>query len=250
MLKVRVLPTLLFKEFGLVKGVAFDSSRRIGSAMQTVRVFNMREVDELAFLDINATRSGCEPDYGLVDEIADECFMPLAVGGGVRTLEHAKRLLRVGADKVILNTACVETPDIIEHIAGALGSQCVVASIDARKAANGYEVVTRSGTRPTGLDPVEHAADLVRRGAGEILLTSMDRDGTMSGYAIELVRAVASAVDVPVIASGGAGSYEHLVEAVHAGASAVAAASMFLFTEQTPKRAKDAMRARGIPVRS
>jgi cyclase len=245
------MPTLLHKDLGLVKGVSFDSWRRVGSAMQAVKVYNMREVDELVFLDITATRESRQPDYELVDDLADECFMPLTVGGGVRSVEHFERLLKVGADKVAVNTAVIECPHLIAEAAATFGAQCVVASIDARRSDDGrLEVLTRSGTTATGRDPVDLAVEAQQRGAGEILLTSVDRDGTMQGYDLELIGGVASAVTIPVIASGGAGEYRHMAEAVlGAGASAVAAASMFHFTEQTPLEAKQYLRSRGVAVR-
>ncbi|MBI4559557.1 MAG: imidazole glycerol phosphate synthase subunit HisF [Candidatus Hydrogenedentes bacterium] len=251
MLKVRIIPTLLFKDFGLVKGVGFDSWRRVGSAMQAVKVYNMREVDELVFLDITATRDGRPPDFATVDEIADECFMPLAVGGGVRSVEDARSLLQVGADKVVLGTAAVESPDLIREVAARFGSQCAVISIDFRRIGPGVRrVFTHCGTTGTDLDPVEFAKQAQRSGAGEILLQSIERDGTMSGYDIETIRAVTDAVSIPVIASGGAGNYEHLAEAVLDGrAAAVAAASIFHFTQQTPREAKEHLGQRGIPVR-
>ena len=251
MLKIRVMPTLLFKEVGLVKGVCFDSSRRIGTAMQAVKVYNVREVDELVFLDIAATDSGRQPDFETIDDLADECFMPLTVGGGVQSLEHVRRLLTVGADKVSLNTAAVENPGLISESAKRFGSQCVVVSIDARKAPNGrYEVFTHSGKQQTGKEPQHWAQQAESLGAGEILLTSVDRDGTMEGYDLELVRRVSAAVRIPVIASGGAGNYGHMVSVLKdGGASAVAAASMFHFTEQTPLEAKRFLKAQGFPVR-
>lgn len=245
MLKLRVMPTLLYKDVGLVKGVRFDSWRRVGSVMQAVKVYNLREVDELVFLDISATREGREPDYELIDDIADECFMPLTVGGGIRSVAQVERMLMVGADKVAVNTAAVDHPALVPAIAETFGSQCVVVSIDVA----GGEVVVESGTRPTGLDPVLHARGVEAAGAGEILLTSVDRDGTMTGYDLELIAHVAGAVTVPVIASGGAGSYEDMAAAIGAGASAVAAASIFHFTEQTPLEAKRFLHARGIPTR-
>jgi len=244
-LKLRVLPTLLYKDVGLVKGVGFDSWRRVGSVMQAVKVYNLREVDELAFLDITATLEGREPDYELIDDIADECFMPLTVGGGIRTVEQVERLLKVGADKVAVNTAAVDDPSLVTGIAETFGSQCVVVSIDVARG----EVVVESGSRGTGLDPVEHARAVEEAGAGELLLTSVERDGTMTGYDLELIAAVTEAVTIPVIASGGAGSYEDLAAAIGAGASAVAAASIFHFTEQTPLEAKRFLHERGIPTR-
>lgn len=251
MLKTRIMPTLLFKEVGLVKGVRFDSWRRVGSVMQSVKVYNMREVDELVFLDIAATLEGRRPDLETVDEIADECFMPLTVGGGISTVDDVRRLLQVGADKVAINTAAVFAPEVVSEVARTFGSQCAVISIDARRHEDGrFEVFTNSGMRPTGLGPVEHAREVERLGAGEILLTSIDRDGTMDGYDIELVRRVVDAVSIPVIASGGAGSYADMAAALLDGrASAVAAASIFHFTQQTPLEAKHYLRDRGIPVR-
>lgn len=245
------MPTLLFKDVGLVKGVGFDSWRRVGGAMQSVKVYNLREVDELLFLDITATAQDRSPDFQAIDDLADECFMPLTVGGGVRTVDDVRQLLQVGADKVALNTSAFERPELISEVAGRFGSQCVVVSIDARRGSDSrHEVFVRSGSTPTGRDPVSMARDAAARGAGEILLTSIDRDGTMLGYDVELTRAVCDAVDIPVIASGGAGTYEHMAEVIReSGCSAVAAASMFHFSEQTPLEAKRYLHARGVPVR-
>ncbi len=245
------MPTLLHKDVGLVKGVAFDSSRRVGTAMQAVKVYNLREVDELIFLDITATIDGRQPDYDLIDDIADECFMPLTVGGGVRSVDDVGRLLMVGADKVSINTAVTELPDLVAGSAAQFGSQCIVVSIDARREDDGgHQVYTHSGTVATGHDPVSVARDAQAAGAGEVLLTSIDRDGTMEGYDIELVRSVSEAVSIPVIASGGGGNYQHLADALgEGGASAVAAASVFHFTEQTPAEAKAFLSDCGFPVR-
>lgn len=251
MLKVRVIPTLLYKDFGLVKGQRFDSRRAVGSPMQAVKVYNRRGVDELVFLDVAATLNEREPDFALIDDLADECFMPLTVGGGVQTVEHVRRLLQVGADKVAMNTVVVERPEVVEAAAGQFGAQCVIASIDVRRDERGApEVWTRSGTVPTGMDPAVLAAHAEQLGAGEVLLTSIERDGMMCGYDVDLIAAVSSAVTIPVIASGGAGCYEDLVGALRdGGASAVAAASIFHFTEQTPLEAKLHLRAAGFPVR-
>jgi len=250
-LKVRVMPTLLYRDFTLVKGVGFDSWRRVGSAMQAIKVYNMREVDELVFLDIAATPQGRGPDIALIDDLADDCFMPLTVGGGIHHIGQVGDLLRAGADKVALNTAAVERPALISEVAKRHGSQCCVVSIDARRHRSGrHEAFTHSGTLPTGLDPVELARRAEAAGAGEILIASIDRDGTMEGYDLELVRQVADAVSIPVIASGGAGSYDDMVAALRAGgASAVAAASIFHFTEQTPLEAKRRIGEAGFPVR-
>ena len=245
------MPTLLFKDHGLVKGAGFDSWRRLGAALQAVKVYNLREVDELVFLDIQATPEGRGPDFATIDELADECFMPLTVGGGVRALDDVKGLLRAGADKVALNTAAAARPSLIREASEQFGSQCVVVSIDARRRADGsYETMTHAGKVATGIDPVTSAKNAEALGAGEILLTSIDRDGTMSGYDTALVAAVASSVGIPVIASGGAGTFEHMAVVLRDGqASAVAAASMFHFTEQTPLEAKRYLKAHGFSVR-
>jgi cyclase len=250
MLKTRVIPTLLYRDTGLVKGTRFDSWRPIGAAMQAIKVYEMRGVDELIFVDIRATLEGRPPDYQLIDDLADDCFMPLTVGGGLRTIDEVGKLLRVGADKVCIGTATIEGPELIDQVASRYGSQCAVVSIDVRRTEAGCRVVVRSGTAETTRDPVEVAIEAARRGAGELLLTSVDRDGTMTGYDVPLVRAVSEAVSIPVIAAGGAGTYEHMAEVILAGkASAVAAAAMFHFTQQTPLEAKRYLASRGIPVR-
>lgn len=251
MLKTRILPTLLYRGSGLVKGVGFDAWRTVGAPVQAVRLYNMRQVDELVFLDIDATREGRAPDYALIDDIADDCFMPLTVGGGIRSVEHVERLLEVGADKVSINSAAFEVDGLVAEVARRFGAQCVVASVDARRVEDGWRVATRSGTYATDLDPIEFCRVLEREGAGEILLTSVERDGTMTGYDIELCRAVSDAVGIPVIASGGAGSIEHVRDVLLNGrASAAAMASLFHFTELTPLEIKSALAKDGIPVRS
>ena len=251
MLKTRIIPTLLYKDFGLVKGVGFDSWRRVGSALQAVNVYSIRNVDELVFLDITATGEGRAPDFDTVDTLSDECFMPLSVGGGIRSIEDVRRLLMVGADKVVVNSALVENPGLITDIARRFGSQCVVASIDFREdGRGGREAYTHSGRKPTGLSPVELAREAERLGAGEILLTSIERDGAMEGYDLPCLRRVSEAVDITVVASGGAGTYADMHAALTEGkASAVAAASIFHYTEQTPLEAKRYLADRGIPVR-
>lgn len=251
MLKVRIIPTLLFKDLGLVKGVAFDSWRRVGTIMPAVKVYNIRQVDELIVLDITATLNGRSPDYDEVREFSAECFVPLTMGGGIRSIEDIKMLLRAGADKVSINSAAYKHPELITAAAERFGSQCVVVSIDARKGVGGgYRCHSHCGTRDTGLDPGDWAEQMEQRGAGEILITSIDQDGVTNGYDIDLIRRVTNRVSIPVIASGGAGNYEHLYAALNVGgASAVAAASMFHFTEQTPLEAKMFLSSRGIPVR-
>ncbi|MGH9152650.1 MAG: imidazole glycerol phosphate synthase subunit HisF [Acidimicrobiales bacterium] len=250
MLKVRVIPTLLYRDFGLVKGVRFDSWRHVGGAMQAIKVYNMRSVDEIAFLDVAATPGGSSPDFTLIDDLADDCFMPMAVGGGVRSVDDFRRLLQVGADKVVIGTAAVTTPDVVAQAASRFGSQCVVVAVDTATSNGSVPTVRiRCGREDTGRDPVAVASELEALGAGEVLLTSIDQDGTMEGYDLETLRRVCDAVSIPVIASGGAGSYEDMTDALVAGASAVAAASIFLFTHLTPMGAKEHLRSRGVPVR-
>jgi len=249
--KIRIIPILLYKDFGLVKGVQFDSWRRVGSAMQAIKVYNLREVDELIFLDITATIQRRHPDFEIVDELADECFVPFTVGGGISDIDDVRNLLAVGADKVVINTAFIENPDIVHKAAQKFGSQCVVVSIDARRKHNGlYEVYTHSGTVNTGIDPVSAAIKAEKLGAGEIIITSIDRDGTMMGYDIDLVSQVSEVVSIPVIASGGAGNYEHMAQVLaEGGVSAVAASSIFHFTHQTPLEAKHFLKTKGFNVR-
>ena len=227
---VRVIPTLLLKDWGIVKTVGFDAETYIGCPINAVRVFNANDVDELILLDILATREGRTPDPERVTQIADESLMPIAVGGGLRSVESVRQMLACGADKVVLNSAATEVPELVRDCATHFGSQCVVVSIDARREAEGWQVLTRRGTTTTGLDPRRLAGDLQRQGAGEILINSIDRDGTWEGYDLELVEEVSSEVGIPVIACGGAGRLEDFGKAVsEAGASAVAAGSFFLY---------------------
>ena len=251
MLKVRVIPTLLWKNFGLVKGVGFNSWRRVGPVLPAIKVYNTRDVDELVLVNILATQESSAPDSESVHDFADECFVPLAVGGGITTLDQIQGLLRAGADKVIINTAAYTNPRLMEESAGRFGSQCIVASVDARYENDGSHLCySHSGTAATKRRPSTWAKELENRGAGEILITSIDRDGSMQGYDLDLIEQVTGIVNVPVIASGGAGNYEHMRQAIQeAGASAVAAASMFHYTEQTPAEAKAFLSKSGIPVR-
>lgn len=231
MSRVRVIPCLLLKGSGLVKTVKFRKPRYVGDPINAVRIFNDKEVDELIFLDITATVEDRPPPLKKITEIAGECFMPLCYGGGVKSLEDMQAIFSAGVEKIALNTAAIENPDLLASAAARFGSQSLVAAIDVRKTLLGkHQVWTRSGTRNTGRDPVQMARELESRGAGEILLNSIDRDGTRSGYDLDLVERVASSVKVPVVALGGAGGVDDLARAVkQAGASAVAAGSLFVF---------------------
>ena len=239
MLKTRIIPTLLWKDFGLVKGIGFDSWRRVGTVLPAIKVYNTREVDELILVDITATNEDREPDYESVEEFCAECFVPITVGGGIRSLDHITKLLRAGADKICINSAAYKYPALVTEAASRFGSQCVVASIDVRRMQNGiHQCFSVAGTNQEVKNPVEWALELESMGAGEILLTSIERDGTMQGYDLNIIKEVSQAVTIPVIASGGAGSYIHMMAAVNAGATAIAAASILHFTQQTPREAK------------
>jgi cyclase len=251
MVKTRVIPCLDVKDGRVVKGVRFLALRDAGDPVEQAAAYDAAGADELMFLDITASHEGRGAILNVIARTAEVCFMPLAVGGGVRSAPDARRLLRAGADKVSINTAAVEQPDLLAACADAFGSQAVVAAIDARaRPDGGWEVFTYGGRQPTGLDAVAWAAEAVRRGAGEILLTSMDRDGSKAGFDIALTAAVAAEVGVPVIASGGAGGAAHMVEAIIEGhADAVLAASIFHFGEVTIPEVKAALAAAGAPVR-
>lgn len=234
MLRTRVIPALLLRNESLVKTVRFGRFTYIGDPCNTVRIFNELEVDELLFLDITATSDGRSPNARLLQDIANECFMPLGYGGGIRTLEHAQAIFGIGFEKVALNSHAVERPQLIEEIARLYGSQAVIASIDVRlDALRRYRVVTRGGKHNTHLDPVAWAKEAEARGAGEILLTAVDREGTWEGFDCGLVKRVADAVSIPVIAQGGAGNVDHIGQVVNeCGASAVALGSMVVFQKK------------------
>lgn len=231
MLPVRVIPILLLRGRGLVKTVKFKDPVYVGDPLNTVRLFNDKEVDELICVDITASRDGGEPNFDMLADIASECFMPFGFGGGVRTLDHAKRILGTGAEKVVVNTQAIDNPALVEEIAGVFGSQAVIASIDARKTLfGGYEIATHGGSRKLKRAPEEVAHEMEQRGAGEILINSIDRDGTREGFDIALIRRVSAAVQVPVVACGGAGKLDDFRAAVRdGGADAVAAGSFFVF---------------------
>ena len=252
MLKVRIIPCLDVNRGRVVKGVRFVDLVDAGDPVEQARVYDRAGADELCFLDITASHENRETIYDVVAHTAEQCFMPLTVGGGVRTIEDIRRLLLAGADKVSINTQAVKEPDFVRRAAEKFGSQCIVVAVDAKAAGPGkFEVFTHGGRNPTGLDAVEWARRMAESGAGEILLTSMDRDGTRDGFDIPLTRAIADAVPVPVIASGGVGTLDHMVEGVSLGhASAVLAASIFHFGLYTIAEAKAHMKLAGVPVRN
>ncbi|MGB5075948.1 MAG: imidazole glycerol phosphate synthase subunit HisF [Sphingorhabdus sp.] len=248
--RIRVIPCLDVSGGRVVKGVNFVDLRDAGDPVEQAQAYDAAGADELCFLDIGASHEARGTMIDVVRRTAQVCFMPLTVGGGVRTADDARALLLAGADKVAINSAAVARPEVVAEIAERFGSQCVVASVDARRTDGRWEIYTHGGRHSTGIDALEHAVKLARLGAGELLVTSMDRDGTRDGYDLELTRAIADAVDVPVVASGGVGSLEHLVEGVRKGhASAVLAASIFHFGQHSIAQAHAALRAAGLPAR-
>ena len=246
----RVIPCLDVTDGRVVKGTNFVDLRDAGDPVELAARYDLEGADELVFLDITASSDNRDTTVEMVRRVADEVYIPFTVGGGIRTLEDARRMLRAGADQVSVNTAAVEQPELISEIAAEFGAQCVVCAIDAKRSADSWEVYLHGGRTPTGIDAIDWAQEAVRRGAGEILLTSMDRDGTREGFDLDLTQAIVDAVTVPVIASGGVGSIEHLVEGVAVGrADAVLAASIFHFREHTVADVKAEMSAAGIHVR-
>ncbi len=249
--RVRVIPCLDVSNGRVVKGVNFVDLRDAGDPVEQAQAYDAAGADELCFLDIGASHEGRGTIIDVVRRTAEVCFMPLTVGGGVRSADDARALLLAGADKVAVNSAAVARPEVVADIAARFGSQCVVASVDARRSGDHWEIFTHGGRKPTGIDALEHAVKLAELGAGELLVTSMDRDGTRDGYDLALTRAIADAVNIPVVASGGVGNLDHLVDGVREGhASAVLAASIFHFGQHSIADAHAALRAAGLPARA
>ena len=251
MLKTRIIPCLDVADGRVVKGVNFVGLRDAGDPLESARAYDAAGADELCFLDIHATHENRGVMMDVVTRTAEQCYIPLTVGGGVRTAQDVRNLLLAGADKVSFNSAAVANPDVVADAADQFGSHCIVVAIDAKTVAPGlWQIFTHGGRKPTGIDAVEFARLVQAKGAGEILLTSMDRDGTRAGFNLPLTRAISDAVDIPVIASGGVGTLDHLVEGVtQGGASAVLAASIFHFGDYTIREAKQHMAAAGIDMR-
>lgn len=246
----RIIPCLDVTDGRVVKGVNFVGLKDAGDPVELAARYNLEGADELVFLDITASSDACRTMVDVVERTAEQVFIPLTVGGGIRSVEDARTMLRAGADKVSVNTAAIQRPQLISEIAAVFGSQCVVCSIDARRSSTGWEVFAHGGRTPTGIDALEWAQRAQQLGAGEIMLTSMDRDGTREGFELDLTRAIARCTNLPVIASGGVGCLQHLVEGITLGeADAVLAASIFHFGEFTIADAKRALLAAGVTVR-
>ena len=251
MLKIRIIPCLDVKNGRIVKGVNFKNLKDAGDPVLTAQVYDELGADEICFLDIAATLENRDVTLDLVRKTSQKCFIPITVGGGIRTIEDIRHLLLNGADKVSFNSAAIRDPDIISTAANKFGSQCIVVAIDAKKTKNDkWEIFSHGGTKETGIEAISFAKDMQERGAGEILLTSMDKDGTKDGYDIELTKLISDSLDIPVIASGGAGKLEHFKSVLEKGkASAILAASIFHFGEISIKQVKSYLRSEGIPVR-
>ena len=250
MLKNRIIPCLDVKNGRVVKGINFVDLKDAGDPVEQAKIYSDGGADEICFLDITASNENREIIYDVVKKTSKKCFVPLTVGGGVRSIDDVKKLLNFGADKVSINTAAVQNPEVVVESSKKFGSQCIVVAIDAKKNANKWEIFTHGGRNNTGIDAIEFAKKMEKNGAGELLVTSMDRDGTQVGYDIELMSTISSKVNIPVIASGGVGSLDHLADGIKLGnASAVLAASIFHYGKYSIKQAKEYLDTKGIPVR-
>ena len=250
MLKNRIIPCLDVKNGRVVKGINFVGLKDAGDPVEQAKIYSDGGADEICFLDITASNENRDTIFDVVRETSKKCFVPLTVGGGVRSVEDINKLLNCGADKVSINTAAVQNPDVVEQSSKKFGSQCIVVAIDAKKNNDRWEIYTHGGRNSTGIDAIEFASNMEKRGAGELLITSMDRDGTQIGYDINLMSMISSRVNIPIIASGGVGDLEHLVDGIKLGkASAVLAASIFHYGKYSIKEAKEYLVSKGIPVR-
>ena len=250
MLKNRIIPCLDVKNGRVVKGINFVGLKDAGDPVEQAKIYSDGGADEICFLDITASNENRDTIFDVVRETSKKCFVPLTVGGGVKSVEDISKLLNCGADKVSINTAAVQNPDVVEQSSKKFGSQCVVVAIDAKKNNDRWEIYTHGGRNSTGIDAIEFASNMEKRGAGELLVTSMDRDGTQIGYDIDLMSTISSKVNIPIIASGGVGELEHLVDGIQLGkASAVLAASIFHYGKYSIKEAKEYLDSKGIPVR-
>ena len=249
MLKNRIIPCLDVKNGRVVKGINFVDLKDAGDPVEQAKIYSDGGADEICFLDITASNENRDTIYEVVEKTSKKCFVPLTVGGGVRSIEDINKLLNCGADKVSINTAAVKNEKVVEESAKKFGSQCIVVAIDAKKNNDGWEIFTHGGRNSTGIKALEFASKMEKCGAGELLVTSMDKDGTQSGYDIELMQKISSKVNIPVIASGGVGNLDHLVDGIRSGASAVLAASIFHYGTYSVKEAKQYLASKDIPVR-
>ena len=249
MLKNRIIPCLDVKNGRVVKGINFVDLKDAGDPVEQAKIYSDGGADEICFLDITASNENRDTIYDVVKETSKKCFVPLTVGGGVRSVDDINKLLNCGADKVSINTAAVQNPSVVEESSKKFGSQCIVVAIDAKKNGDKWEIFTHGGRKETGINEIEFALKMEKSGAGELLVTSMDKDGTQSGYDIELMKTISESVNIPVIASGGVGTLDHLVDGIKSGASAVLAASIFHYGTYSVNEAKQYLASKDIPVR-
>ena len=250
MLKIRIIPTLLLRNNRLVKGVNFDNYRDTGDPIYAARVYNSQYVDELVFLDIDATNESRETNVSIIEKVSEECFMPLAIGGGIKTTKDIRKLLNAGADKVVINTAAIENPQLIKDGAKEFGSQCIVVGIDVKVENNKYVIYKNSGKAKTSIELIDYIKDVENLGAGELFINSIDKDGTMTGYDLDLIKLVMKNTTLPVIACGGAGNFMHLVDAYNdTKVEALAMASIYHFGDNNPIRARSYLKNNNIPIK-